>query len=106
MQGGQQTGRALVAAGRILHEVHRIGEPDAKFGPGAVTGASGARVSEGVFRRTQRAQLGLQLVSYARFGIVSVGIFYTDWLLLILGGMLLAAVLANSYFRRLAFSAK
>ena len=44
------------------------------------------------------------------FGIISVGIFYTgwntDWLLLILGGMLLAAVLANSYFRRLAFSAK
>ena len=44
------------------------------------------------------------------FGVISVGIFYTgwntDWLLLILGGLLLAAVLANSYFRRLAFSAR
>ncbi len=44
------------------------------------------------------------------YGIISVGIFYTgwntDWLLLILGGLLLAAVLANSYFRRLAFSAR
>jgi simple sugar transport system permease protein len=42
------------------------------------------------------------------FGVISVGIFYTgwstDWLLLILGGLLLAAVLANSYFRRLAFT--
>lgn len=44
------------------------------------------------------------------FGVISVGIFYTgwntDWLLLILGGLLLAAVLANSYFRRLAFTAR
>ena len=43
------------------------------------------------------------------YGVISVGIFYTgwntDWLLLILGGLLLAAVLANSYFRRLALSA-
>ena len=42
------------------------------------------------------------------FGVISVGIFYTgwntDWLLLILGGLLLAAVLANSFFRRLAFT--
>ena len=42
------------------------------------------------------------------YGIISVGIFYTgwntDWLLLILGGLLLAAVLANSYFRRLALA--
>jgi simple sugar transport system permease protein len=44
------------------------------------------------------------------FGVISVGIFYTgwntDWLLLILGGLLLAAVLANSYFRNLAFTAR
>jgi simple sugar transport system permease protein len=43
------------------------------------------------------------------YGVISVGIFYTgwntDWLLLILGGLLLAAVLANSYFRRLALTA-
>jgi simple sugar transport system permease protein len=43
------------------------------------------------------------------YGIISVGIFYTgwntDWLLLILGTLLLAAVLANSYFRRLALAA-
>jgi simple sugar transport system permease protein len=42
------------------------------------------------------------------YGIISVGIFYTgwntDWLLLILGTLLLAAVLANSYFRRLALA--
>jgi simple sugar transport system permease protein len=42
------------------------------------------------------------------YGIISVGIFYTgwntDWLLLILGALLLAAVLANSYFRRLALA--
>jgi simple sugar transport system permease protein len=53
--------------------------------------------------------LGLFLGSMI-FGIISVGIFYTgwntDWLLLILGGLLLAAVLANSYFRRLAFAAR
>jgi simple sugar transport system permease protein len=44
------------------------------------------------------------------FGLISVGIFYTgwntDWLLLILGGLLLAAVLTNNYFRRLAFSSR
>ena len=44
----------------------------------------------------------------AIYGIISVGIFYTgwntDWLLLILGALLLAAVLANSYFRRLALA--
>ena len=53
--------------------------------------------------------LGLFLGSVI-YGVISVGIFYTgwntDWLLLILGGLLLAAVLANSYFRRLAFSAR
>jgi simple sugar transport system permease protein len=42
------------------------------------------------------------------YGVISVGIFYTgwntDWLLAILGALLLAAVLANSYFRRLALS--
>jgi simple sugar transport system permease protein len=42
------------------------------------------------------------------YGVISVGIFYTgwntDWLLLILGGLLLAAVLANSYFRSLALT--
>ena len=42
------------------------------------------------------------------YGVISVGIFYTgwntDWLLLFLGVLLLAAVLANSYFRRLALS--
>ena len=44
------------------------------------------------------------------FGLISVGIFYTgwntDWLLLILGELLLAAVLTNNYFRRLAFSSR
>jgi simple sugar transport system permease protein len=44
------------------------------------------------------------------YGVISVGIFYTgwntDWLLLILGGLLLAAVLANSYFRRLALTSR
>lgn len=42
------------------------------------------------------------------YGVISVGIFYTgwntDWLLLFLGVLLLAAVLANSYFRRLALA--
>ncbi|RBP10569.1 monosaccharide ABC transporter membrane protein (CUT2 family) [Roseiarcus fermentans] len=42
------------------------------------------------------------------FGVITVGIFYagwnTDWLMLFLGALLLAAVLANSYFRRLALS--
>ena len=51
--------------------------------------------------------LGLFLGSVI-YGVISVGIFYTgwntDWLLLILGGLLLAAVLANSYFRRLALT--
>jgi len=40
------------------------------------------------------------------YGIVSQGVFYTgwptDWVQLFLGGLLLAAVLANNYFRKLA----
>lgn len=46
----------------------------------------------------------------ALYGIISVGIFYTgwntDWVTLFLGGLLLAAVLANAYFRRLALTAR
>jgi simple sugar transport system permease protein len=46
----------------------------------------------------------------ALYGIISVGIFYTgwntDWVQLFLAGLLLSAVLANSYFRRLALSAR
>lgn len=42
------------------------------------------------------------------FGIINIGIFYTgwstDWVQLFLGGLLLLAVLANSYFRRLAMT--
>lgn len=42
------------------------------------------------------------------FGIINVGIFYTGWntdsIQLFLGGLLLAAVMANAYFRRLALS--
>lgn len=44
------------------------------------------------------------------FGVINVGIFYTgwstDWVQLFLGALLLAAVLANSYFRRFAMTAK
>lgn len=44
------------------------------------------------------------------FGVINVGIFYTgwstDWTQLFLGVLLLIAVLANSYFRRLAMSAR
>lgn len=44
----------------------------------------------------------------ALYGIISVGIFYTgwntDWVQLFLGGLLLLAVLANSYFRKLALT--
>lgn len=44
------------------------------------------------------------------FGVINVGIFYTgwstDWTQLFLGMLLLLAVLANSYFRRLAVSAR
>jgi simple sugar transport system permease protein len=43
------------------------------------------------------------------FGIINVGIFYTgwstDWVQLFLGVLLMLAVLANHYFRRLAMSA-
>ena len=43
------------------------------------------------------------------YGIMNVGIFYTgwstDWVQLFLGVLLLCAVLANSYFRRLAMTA-
>ena len=53
--------------------------------------------------------VGIALGS-ALYGIISVGIFYTgwntDWVQLFLGGLLLAAVLANSYFRRLAMTAR
>ena len=46
----------------------------------------------------------------ALYGVISVGIFYTgwntDWVQLFLGGLLLAAVLANSYFRRLALTSR
>lgn len=44
------------------------------------------------------------------FGVINVGIFYTgwstDWAQLFLGVLLLIAVLANSYFRRLAVSSR
>jgi simple sugar transport system permease protein len=44
------------------------------------------------------------------YGVISIGIFYTgwntDWIQLFLGGLLLAAVMANSYFRQLALSAR
>jgi simple sugar transport system permease protein len=44
------------------------------------------------------------------YGVISVGVFYTgwntDWIQLFLGGLLLAAVMANSYFRHLALSAR
>lgn len=44
------------------------------------------------------------------YGVISVGIFYTgwntDWIQLFLGALLLAAVMANSYFRRLALSTR
>jgi simple sugar transport system permease protein len=44
------------------------------------------------------------------YGVISVGIFYTgwntDWIQLTLGALLLAAVLANSYFRRLALTTR
>jgi simple sugar transport system permease protein len=44
------------------------------------------------------------------YGIINVGIFYTgwstDWVQLFLGVLLLCAVLANSYFRRFAMSAR
>lgn len=44
------------------------------------------------------------------FGLINVGIFYTgwstDWVQLFLGVLLLAAVLANSYFRRFALAAR
>ncbi len=44
------------------------------------------------------------------YGVISIGIFYTgwntDWIQLFLGGLLLGAVIANSYFRKLALSAR
>jgi len=44
------------------------------------------------------------------YGIVSQGVFYTgwptDWVQLFLGALLLAAVLANNYFRQLALRAR
>jgi simple sugar transport system permease protein len=44
------------------------------------------------------------------YGVISVGIFYTgwntDWIQLALGALLLGAVMANSYFRRLALSTR
>ena len=44
------------------------------------------------------------------YGVISVGIFYTgwntDWIQLFLGALLLGAVMANSYFRRLALSVR
>lgn len=53
--------------------------------------------------------LGIALGA-ALYGVISVGIFYTgwstDWVQLFLGGLLLAAVLANSFFRRLALTAR
>jgi simple sugar transport system permease protein len=51
--------------------------------------------------------LGISLGA-ATYGMVSIGIFYTgwdtNWVQLFLGGLLLAAVLANNYFRKLATS--
>jgi simple sugar transport system permease protein len=49
-------------------------------------------------------------VGAAIYGVISVGIFYTgwntDWVQLFLGGLLIMAVLANAYFRRIALSSR
>ncbi len=49
-------------------------------------------------------------IGTAIFGVISTGIFYTgwstDWVLLFLGGLLAAAVLANNYVRRMALSVR
>lgn len=46
----------------------------------------------------------------ATYGIVSMGTYYTgwstDWVQLFIGVLVLLAVLANNYFRKLALSAK
>lgn len=50
------------------------------------------------------------LLGTATYGVVSLGIFYTGWntdyAQLFLGGLLLVAVLANNYFRKLALSGR
>lgn len=55
------------------------------------------------------SSIGIALAA-ALYGIISVGIFYTgwntDWVQLFLAGLLLGAVLANSYFRRMALAAR
>lgn len=50
------------------------------------------------------------LMGTAIYGIVQLGVFYTgwntDWAQFALGLLLLAAVLGNNYFRRLAMTAR
>lgn len=50
------------------------------------------------------------LLGVATYGIVNIGIFYTGWntdyAQLFLGGLLLVAVIANNYFRKLALTSR
>lgn len=81
---------------------------NATYGMGYVFQAPIVVVIGGVLLTGGYGTIGGVLAATALFGVISSGIFYTgwstDWIQLFLGALLGAAVLANSYVRKLALS--
>ena len=81
---------------------------NATYGMGYVFQAPIVAVIGGVLLTGGYGTIGGVVAATALFGVISAGIFYTgwstDWIQLFLGVLLGAAVLANSYVRKLAMS--
>ena len=88
----------------------QFGSGDVTRGSAFIFNAIAAAVIGGVLLTGgYGSALGVSLGA-ATYGIVSMGIYYTgwstDWVQLFLGGLVLIAVLANNYFRKLALTAR
>jgi simple sugar transport system permease protein len=100
------TGAGMVG---VLQTV-QFGSGDVTRGTAFIFNAIAAAVIGGVLLTGgYGSAVGVSLGA-ATYGIVSMGIYYTgwstDWVQLFLGALVLLAVLANNYFRKLALAAK
>lgn len=99
-------GAALVG----VLQTAQFGGGDATRGGSFIFSAIAAAVIGGVLLTGgYGSALGISLGA-ATYGIVSMGIYYTgwstDWVQLFIGALVLLAVLANNYFRKLALSSR
>lgn len=82
---------------------------DATRGADFVFSAVAAAVIGGVLLTGGYGSVAGIMIGGVTYGIVNIGVFYTgwstDWTSLFLGGLVLMAVLANDYFRKLALAA-